>query len=59
MATVSTCACVSLADVYALLLEDIRRNRAARLAAQREKDHTDADQAKADETQRVSDDDKD
>ena len=36
MTTVSTGAAVTWADVYGLLLEDIRRNRAARLAAPHE-----------------------
>ncbi|CAG0932832.1 hypothetical protein TFLX_02785 [Thermoflexales bacterium] len=57
MATVSTSgAAVALGDVYALLLEDIRHNRAARLAAQNETaqpDHAGDDDTRADDTTRA------
>jgi hypothetical protein len=55
MTAVSTGAAVAWADVYGLLLDDIRRNRAARLAAQAQaggvEDRTGDDATRADKVQ--------
>lgn len=52
MSTANTGAGVSMGDIYGLLLEDIRKNRAQREAAQRDRADDHAAQLQADETQR-------